>query len=221
VEPTYTSGKAVASLLFGFLFFAPPTAAAAVILGHMALSDIRKSAGKLKGHGIAVGGLVLGYMGLAIVPIAVIAALIAIPHLRVSRLAANEAAAVSSLRTIDVAALTYAGTYGNGYPADLNTLTGAGTASCDHAGLIAGTLASEEHDGYLFTYHATADGTAPGIAPKAKGAGCSASGASGFAVSADPVTPGTTGNRSFYADQTGIIRVETGGAATAKSAPLQ
>lgn len=221
VEPPHTSGKAVTSLIFGFLFFALPAAVVAIVLGHIALSDIRKSAVQLKGHGIAVAGLVLGYLGIAMIPLLLIIAAVAIPNLLRSRMAANEASAVSSLRAIDVASLRYAGTYGNGYPPNLDTLTGEGTASCDHAGLISGPLASGQRDGYLFTYHLMTDGTPPGLAAQGKGAGCTVGGGSGFTVSADPVTPGATGNRSFYVDQTGIIRYEMNGAATANSAPLR
>ena len=42
-----------------------------------------------------------------------------------------------------------------------------------------------------------------------------------YAASADPVTRGTTGQRSFYTDQTGIIRFDPNGAATADSPPLE
>ena len=56
-----TSGKALASLvtgIFGLLLF--PIAIAAIILGHMSRSEIRKSNGRLKGDGMATAGLVMG-----------------------------------------------------------------------------------------------------------------------------------------------------------------
>ena len=74
-----TSGKAVGSLICGLLFFIPFLFVAAIVLGHLALSEIRKSAGRLKGEGIAIAGLVLGYMGIAGIPIILIVAAIAIP----------------------------------------------------------------------------------------------------------------------------------------------
>src|SRR6266481_4248662 len=76
-----TSGKALASLvtgIFGLLIF--PIAIAAIILGHMSRSEIRKSNGRLKGDGMATAGLVMGYGAFAILPILIIAS-IAIPNL--------------------------------------------------------------------------------------------------------------------------------------------
>jgi hypothetical protein len=60
-----TSGKAIVSMLFGFLFFLFPAAITAVILGHMSNSEIRKSGGRLKGARIALTGTLLGYAGIA------------------------------------------------------------------------------------------------------------------------------------------------------------
>lgn len=102
-----TSGKAIGSLVCGILFFFPPSAVLAVVMGHLSMSDIRRSAGRLGGQGMAIAGLVLGYAGLAVVPILIIAA-IAIPNLLRSRMAANEASMVASLRTYNTALAEYA-----------------------------------------------------------------------------------------------------------------
>jgi hypothetical protein len=51
--PQENSGKATASMVCGILFLFWPAALAAVILGHIALSEIKKSAGPLAGHGMA------------------------------------------------------------------------------------------------------------------------------------------------------------------------
>src|ERR1700691_160788 len=100
-----TSGKAIASLVCGiFGFFL--VSIAAVILGHLAHSEIRKSAGRLGGAGIATAGLVLGYLGIAVIPFILIIAAIAIPNLLRARIAANEASAVGSLRTYNTAMVT-------------------------------------------------------------------------------------------------------------------
>ena len=72
--PTPTSGKAIASLVCGVFFFILPASIAAVVLGHLSLSEIKKSAGRVQGQGLAIAGLVLGYMGLAGIPFAIIAA---------------------------------------------------------------------------------------------------------------------------------------------------
>ena len=224
VPPPTTSGKAVASLICGFLFFFPPTAIAAVVLGHISLSDIRKSAGRIMGRGIAIGGLVLGYFGIAIIPIILIVAAIAIPNFVHSRMALNQASAVSSLRQISVAATSYAATYNNGYPPDLESLSGTTAIStCDHAGLIDGILAGGIRNGYIFTYTPTARDTSgnTNVAPTTRGEGCTTMGSGGFTVTADPVTRGTTGQSSYYTDSTGVIRVEQNGPATAQSDPLE
>jgi prepilin-type N-terminal cleavage/methylation domain-containing protein len=53
---------------------------------------------------------------LIVVAIILIIAAIAIPNLLRARIAANEASAVGSARTMNTAAVTFASTYGNGFP---------------------------------------------------------------------------------------------------------
>ena len=66
------SGLAIASLVCGVLeLFLGLTAIPAVILGHMARAEIRRT-GK-RGNGMAVAGLVLGYVGTAIFVLAIVA----------------------------------------------------------------------------------------------------------------------------------------------------
>ena len=78
-----TDNKAIASLVFGCLFFLFPSALLAIILGHLSLSEIRKSAGRMKGKGLAATGLVLGYFGLVAVTIFLIAAVVTVvPNFR-------------------------------------------------------------------------------------------------------------------------------------------
>ena len=60
-----TSIKALLSLIFGIFIFFFPLSLVAVILGHLSLSEIKKSAGRLTGEGLATAGLVLGYIGVA------------------------------------------------------------------------------------------------------------------------------------------------------------
>ncbi len=98
--PTETSGKAIGSLICGFLFFVFPAAIVAIVLGHLSLSDIRKSGGRLTGHGMATTGLVLGYLGVAFIPFILIVAAIAIPNMLRAKIAAKEASAVGSVRAI-------------------------------------------------------------------------------------------------------------------------
>jgi len=222
--PSETSGKAVGSLICGVLFFVFPAAVVAVVLGHLALSDIRKSAGRIQGHGMAVAGLVLGYSGVAFIPFILIIAAIAIPNLLRARLAANEASTVASLRIINTAATTYSTEYSNGFPPSLDTLDGAeiGGASCDHAQLISTDMASGTKSGYVITYTMqTADGSAPVLSAQAAKNGCTTPGGDAYTVTADPITRYTTGSRSFFTDQTGMIRFSIGGPATADSPPIE
>lgn len=220
VEPPSTSGKAVASLLCGFLFFFFPAAVAAVILGHLSLSDIKKSAGRLTGRGVAIAGLIFGYMGLVLLPILLFIGLLAIPRILRARIAANESSAIASLRQIDSAAEAYSATYHNGYPLSLANLSGTGAQDCDHAGLIDGVLASGFRNGYVFIYQPAGGDNADNASTKIP-PGCSAAGATGFVVTAEPSRHGSTGDRSFYMDQTGVIRYEQSGVPTADSPPVE
>ena len=100
-----TDGKAIGSLVCGVLSlfcFSILTGIPAVSLGPLSRSDIRKSMGRLKGEGMALAGLIMGYISFAVVPILIIATL-AIPSLLRARQAANESAAVANLRTINTA----------------------------------------------------------------------------------------------------------------------
>ena len=210
--PQEKSGKATASLVCGLVFFFWPfTAVAAVVLGHLALSDIKKSAGRLAGQGMAVAGLVLGYVGLALIPFILIIAAIAIPNLLRARMAANEASAVGTLRTYNTAMVTYASTCPNiGYPKKLANL-GPGetdTDKCAHEDLVGAQLAMPVpvKNGYRFSYSAEPD--ADGHVTK-------------YALAADPVAPGTSGVRRFFTDESGVIRYSAVGGADASSEPLQ
>lgn len=99
-----TDGKAIGSLVCGILSlfcFSIFTGIPAVILGHLSRSAIRQSMGRLKGEGMALAGLITGYISIALIPIVFIMATIAIPTLLRSRQAANESGAIANLRTIN------------------------------------------------------------------------------------------------------------------------
>jgi hypothetical protein len=128
---------------------------------------------------------------------------------------ANQASAAGSLRTIVAADITYSSTYGNGFAMSLDQLDGSGraAATCEHAMLLDHALASGLKNGYTFTYSTKPSSDLPGK-------GCAESGASGFTVNADPVNRNTTGMQSYYTDETGVIRVEKSGPASADSDEL-
>jgi type IV pilus assembly protein PilA len=202
-----TSGKAIASLICGIFFFVFPSAVVAVVMGHLSLSDIRRGAGRLSGRGMAIGGLVLGYAGVSFIPVLIIAA-IAIPNLLRAKIAANEASAVGSLRSYSYAMGFYAAKCPKiGFPDSLANL-GPGRGDCDRAQLLDSSLgvAAPVKSGYTFHYRTGTDN----LEQK-----------SSFVIAADPVSPGTTGERHFYLDQTGIIRWRSGAPANADCEPLQ
>jgi Domain of unknown function (DUF4190) len=156
--PPGASGKAIGSLVCGLLsvlilpFFA---SIPAVILGHISLSEIKKSAGRLQGKGMAIAGLVMGYLSVAFIPFLLIIAAIAIPNLLRARMAANEAAAVGSLRTYNSAMVNYAAICPNiGYPASVVDL-GTGDGRCKGANLVDSFLAAPagQKTGYRFSIH--------------------------------------------------------------------
>jgi Domain of unknown function (DUF4190)/Domain of unknown function (DUF1707) len=60
-----TNGLAVASLIAGFFWLGWLGSFLAVIFGHVALAQIKRSGGREQGSGLAIAGLVLGYMGVA------------------------------------------------------------------------------------------------------------------------------------------------------------
>ncbi len=90
---------------------------------------------------------------LIVVAIILIIAAIAIPNLLRSKMAANEASAVGSMRTINTTSTEYATTYG-GYPPALSSLGGpaGGAATSASAELIDAVLAGGTKSGYIFTY---------------------------------------------------------------------
>ncbi|TAA28182.1 DUF4190 domain-containing protein [Pseudoxanthomonas winnipegensis] len=71
-----TSSLAVVSLVFGILGWSLlPTIGAlvAIITGHMARAEIRRSQGAMEGDGMAVAGLVLGWLHLVLLVLGIAA----------------------------------------------------------------------------------------------------------------------------------------------------
>jgi type IV pilus assembly protein PilA len=156
---------------------------------------------------------------LIVVAIILIIAAIAIPNLMRSKMAANESSAISSLRTINTAEVTYATVYpGVGYSVDLPSLGGTpavcsapgganSTTACiiDQVLALATSLASAK-SGYFFTYNL--NGAAGGIN-------------TAYTLSATPTVVGTAGQRNFFTDQSGVLRYALTGPATAASSAIQ
>ena len=145
---------------------------------------------------------------LLVVAVITIIAAIAIPNFLRSRLRANEASAVASLRVINTAAVTYSITYPNqGFPPQLSTLGGANpcTSSSTQSCLIDDVLSQGNKAGYVFAW--TGDGAIPSVT---------------FAVTGTPQVLGASGQRMFCSDQTGLIHYDvTGSGCTNASNVLQ
>lgn len=139
---------------------------------------------------------------LIVVAIILIIAAIAIPNLLRSRIAANEASAVGSLRTLNTAEVTYNTTYpGNGFACTLTVLgppTSGSSASSSAAGLIDSNLAGGVKSGYSFAVLSSACAPANGINTV-------------YDIGASPVSPGVTGQRYFCSDASGVIQYQAGG----------
>ena len=140
---------------------------------------------------------------LIVVAIILIIAAIAIPNLISSRMSANEASAVQSMRTIQSAETAYALTYPvQGFSSSLSALGDGGASPCSasstQACLIDGVLASGTKSGYTITW--AGDGLIPSVA---------------YTLNADPMVRNASGRRSFFTNYPGVIRYNDAQAAQA------
>ena len=147
---------------------------------------------------------------LIVVAIILIIAAIAIPNLLRARIAANESSAVSSLRTINTAEVSYTTAYPTvGYSADLVSLGPGGVnAVCaaptsQVACLLDGVLASGTKSGYLFT-----------VTPTAGAGGLNTQ----YETEGIPQTANQTGVRSFCSVEDAVIRWKSTGAIGSEAA---
>ena len=147
---------------------------------------------------------------LIVVAIILIIAAIAIPNLLRSRMAANESSAVGSIRTINTAELMYSTSYpANGYGTLANlggpaaSCAGATFASAAQACMIDDVLATTAvKSGYNFT--------------AVPGAGTPAVSYSSLAV---PSVNGSSGQRAFCSEESGVIYFNAGGVACTNADP--
>jgi prepilin-type N-terminal cleavage/methylation domain-containing protein len=135
---------------------------------------------------------------LIVIAIILVIAAIAIPSLLRSKIAANQASAIESLRVLGTSEVTYAAIYGNGYSTSLAALgpvpSGA-VATAAAAGLIDDLLANGAKSGYVFTYTPTLLDTTGRY--------------NGYTIQASPTIVGTTGVDFYYEDETHLIRMNT------------
>ena len=150
---------------------------------------------------------------LIVVAIILIIAAIAIPNLLRSRIAANEASATATLRTLNTAEVTYASTYNSGFTSSLGQLGAptSGQPTPSSADLVdpvlaagGGTGTSFTKNGYSFLYAGA--GTYPQIAT--------------YGVNGDPLARGSSGQRSFFTDQSAVVRSNATGVASSTDSPI-
>ena len=144
---------------------------------------------------------------LIVVAIILIIAAIAIPNLLRSRIAANQASAVGSLRTLNTAEITYSSTYNVGFTVTLSYLAppASGNPTSTAAGLIDSVLALGSKSGYSFTY-------SPGPSD-------STGRINTYAFTAVPLST-NTGTNYYYTDQSGVIRQNSTTVAGASDSPI-
>lgn len=118
-----TSGMAVGSMIcgiLGLLLWLP--CIPAIILGHLGLSAIKKSAGALKGSGMAITGLVTGYIMIAAIPIIAILASLAVPAFNQVQMQGSQMKAVNNAKQIVLGMKQYAADHDGKYPSTLDVL---------------------------------------------------------------------------------------------------
>ncbi len=147
---------------------------------------------------------------LIVVAIILIIAAIAIPNLLRARIAANEASAVGSMRTLNTAEISYTTAYPTiGFS---NTIAQLGpTGDCTaptpaNACFIDTVLATHAKSGYNFAY-------TPGAAVQNV--------VVSYTIVASPLGVGTTGVSGFFTDQTGVIRKDPTGTGDVNDPPIQ
>lgn len=168
-----------------------------IVLAVVAMSRAKNHPLVYGGKELATAGLITSVLSLVLmVPIGIVAA-IAIPNLLASRRAANEGATIATLRKIHSAEATYQATVGAGEFGTLEELVAES--------LIDPKVASG-HFGYRFNVESTS-----GVDYE-----------SGFEATAVPLSYPNSGRRSFFVDETGVMRAAdaNGNPATEDDPPL-
>ena len=145
---------------------------------------------------------------LIVVAIILIIAAIAIPNLLRARIAANESASVSAIRTINTAEVTYATSFPTkGYSDTLAVLGGvspctpAVATACLIDNVLASAVAAPGKSGYKYA-----------VTPVAAGGGTINT---GYTVGASPLNYNQSGVRDFCSNEDGVIRFDAGAPAQA------
>jgi len=123
---------------------------------------------------------------LIVIAIILVIAAIAVPQMNKQLMSAHEMAAIRQIQTIHQAELQYNSQFGK-YAASLAELgpPASGAASPAAADLIPKVLAEGKNSGYVFAIQANP---------------------LGYAITAVPEAFGSSGRRTFYSDQTLVVR---------------
>jgi type IV pilus assembly protein PilA len=127
---------------------------------------------------------------LIVIAIILIIITIALPRLSRARMYSQETAAIGALRTLHTAQVQYYSQYGK-YAASLVELgpPASGAASPAAADLIGNDLSGGDKSGYKFTLTGNQ---------------------AGYVINANPLAFGSSGSRTFYSDQSMVIRQNYG-----------
>jgi len=187
IQKRKTVGLAIASLVLGLFILVPLLGMLcgliAIVFGIIALVQISKNKGALKGKGLAIAGIVLGVIGIIVVPIVFLTAALTYTARAVAnkRCEANESQAVAELRVISAAAESYAAAAAGKYPETESDLINSNPA-------------------HLNRYY---DGkTIAGYTYKVQ------MGATGYEITAEPAECGVTGQKTFTIKTNGELNEE-------------
>jgi hypothetical protein len=121
--PRNSDGWGIASLILSIVWLGGLGSLLAVVFGHIGISRTRRERGSASG--LAVAGLVLGYLGIALVLLVLV---FAVPAFQAARQQGSIAVLKSDLRTVGVSEETYY-TDNGAYTADIANLQPAPTLS--------------------------------------------------------------------------------------------
>ena len=204
-RPSLKQGLAITSLVLGCasLSFCLPAPPVGLILGIIATVKASRYPAEYGGKGMAIGGIALNAFGLLILIPIILA--ITIPNLMASRIAANEASAISMLRKICTAESTFKATTGEGER--YGTLPELRQAGLLPGGEFANIGLELKKNGYRFEVRTRQINSPNGPAYR-------------FEAVAIPESYGSSGNRSFYVSEDLVIRAADKGGLEAGSSDL-
>jgi hypothetical protein len=183
-----------------------PLAIVAIIFAYIARSDIRRSAGRLKGKGLALAGLILGYVGIAGFVALIIVGVVYMRNERKRVTASGSAGstgstargsgyqppAVVALRTLNTAEIAYSHAHpAVGYTCSMDDLAGAWAIRRD--------IEKAQKSGYVIALQGCTSAKTNGAVTK-------------YQVTAYPAPNNKTKSSAYCSDQSDVIKVIWSGA---------